>query len=66
MMYPDKNVTFCRQEIWIPSMRSRRLEVGAQERTSAREGDTRVSLPLARPFFLGPAMQATGYQIKKQ
>lgn len=32
----------------------------------AREGDTRVSLPFARPFFLGPAMQATGYQIKKQ
>ena len=36
MKYPDKNVTFCRQEIWVPSMRSRRLEVGAQERTSAR------------------------------
>ena len=48
------------------SVRSRRLEVWAQERTGAREGDTQeetegggvpsplACLPLARPFFLAP------------
>ena len=41
-----------------------RLEVGAQEKTGAREGDTRVSLPRARSLLrpLLPSACYAGYE----
>ena len=61
-------VQLIKLDVWInSSLRSRRLEVVAQEKTGAREGDTQVGLAfllLARPFFLcahyfqAPATQA--------
>ena len=59
-------------KIWdfVSSLRSRRLEVGAQERTGAREGDTplpsRVSLSSARPFLRPLLPSYAGYFLSEE